>query len=146
MQPKKSTVTAVIPSEDGGYEGEHGWVNTFIYTFEDGTSGEAGHKTEHPKFKVGETVSYTTKEHPTHGTKISFVKDPNSSYTPKPTAKKDDSFSPAGMAMRFAVDFTGSMMKARPELAQIDSETSGIKTAMFKMADDILAWINKNNK
>jgi len=71
---------------NGSYENQYGaeqpdgkkLLFKFEYTFEDGVTLNASHKTIDPKFKVGDEVEYeVTKDHETYG-KSGKVKKPDS--------------------------------------------------------------------
>ena len=84
-----SIVTNVSPN--GSFTNDHGVFYTFEYTFEDGTLGNANHKTDSPKYNVGDSATFTTEASP-HGLKIKFVNpdfqqgQPNTSVTANPIA------------------------------------------------------------
>ena len=61
----------------------HGRLFKFVYSFEDGTEVSANHKTDQPKFKVGDEAEYTVKGSNSYGS-CGAVEKPGG-YTKQPT-------------------------------------------------------------
>tara|TARA_R110000803_G_scaffold54610_1_gene111333 strand:- start:496 stop:999 length:504 start_codon:yes stop_codon:yes gene_type:complete len=61
----------------------HGRLFKFLYSFEDGTEVSANHKTDQPKFKVGDEAEYTVKGSNSYGS-WGAVEKPGG-YTKQPT-------------------------------------------------------------
>ena len=56
----EATITRITGA--GTWDGPHGLLYKFEYTFDDGVTLTAQHKTEAPPFKVGDKVNYEIKQ------------------------------------------------------------------------------------
>lgn len=70
-------VKSVSPTNVGTWDSPNGTLYKFEYTFEDGVTIVANHKTDSPKFSVGEEVQYEVTKENKYG-KLGKISKPNS--------------------------------------------------------------------
>lgn len=72
-----SKVKEVSPQNVGTWDSPNGMLYKFKYTFDDGVTITANHKTDAPKFKIGDEVEYEVTKENEYG-KLGKVSKPNS--------------------------------------------------------------------
>ena len=72
-------ITAIEPTQKGGYTGNNGYVYTYVTTLDDGTIGEVGSKTPN-KWNVGDEVEVLSKRDTDYGVRLSIGKPGASQY------------------------------------------------------------------
>ena len=132
---QKGTVKTVVATAPW-MSGQNVQYFGFMYTMENGDKGEASHVKNEPKYPTGTEIDYEVFMSPGGRPKIKF-ETPSVSYAGKP---KKAEFSNAGMALRFATDFSAAAIKSKPEIDLAD-----FKKSLFALADMNLKWLNENS-
>lgn len=127
MKSKIQHVTGngTYPSDYGVMVNGKKIMYKFEYTFEDGTTMNAGHKTETCPFKNGDEVEYEVKnDHPTYGKSGSVKKpqDPNSNYSGNNSKGSGDY--QTGIAVGHAINNAVNLMCAGVDLGIKECDTN----------------------
>ena len=114
----------------GTYDSQYGMLYKFEYTFEDGQSMTANHKTQDCPYKVGDEVEYIVKGSNAHGS-YGQVKRPddNSGHTYKAKSNDQKENIARSVALKAAVDIH------QGETTEADR--------ILSTADTFLAWLTK---
>lgn len=128
--------TGVVESVqgNGGFDSKYGYLFSFEYKLDNGDFGVANHKTEQPKYKIGDTVNYEISQDD-HGVKIKFVQaDQGATSTSQPTtqAQNNQPQKPRSANASFAASYCKDLIVGG-KVTLDDFE---------KEADRILTWLD----
>lgn len=136
---KTSKIKSVSDKNVGTWDSPNGMFYKFKYTFEDGESLTAQHKTDAPKFRVGEEVEYEIKRTHEHYGNSGKVSKPNSFGGGKPRKKSIKDI--RGMCKTNAVDAIYAVNAAYSQ-ERIPSSDAGVLIGftLGGITEDIDMW------
>lgn len=125
----EATITQVTGA--GTWDSPNGILYKFAYSFDDGITLTAQHKTEKPRFKVGEKVGYEITKTNQYGSLGKVHKLEAAPFQPSKSKGSNGSF-----ALSYAKDVYIGLYGAK-EPAEVAQDITGL-------ADIFKTWLDKN--
>lgn len=130
----QSKIKTILP--DGNFTTQHGTFYSFKYTFEDGETITANHKSETSPFNQGDEVEYQVTKEDQYGKKGKLNK-PGEAFTAKPFNGKSKPANNRSFALSYSKDLAVAVIRAGKSVSDDD---------ILETADKFLTWLEDEKK